>query len=78
MKKRIWGVECSGCKKRMFSFHVHDYKTCDCPVSTMVDGGSDYLRYGWMPGFKRPRRIYWTEKRDGKYPNIQVKDRWPY
>lgn len=76
--KRIWGVKCSGCKKRMFSFHVHDYKTCGCEVGTMIDGGRDYLQYGWMPEFKKPTNIYWTEKLDGKYPIIKTKSTWPY
>ena len=46
----------------------------------MVDGGREYLRYEWKPieqGGKRPRIIRWC-KRDGVYPNIKVKDRWPY
>ncbi len=74
--KRIWGVECAACEKRIFSFHVHDYKICGCPNKTMVDGGTQYLRYGWS--IVKPKRIYWTEKRDGKYPVVKVKDRWPY
>lgn len=83
--KRILGVECPMCKKRMFSFHVHDYKTCGCPNDTMVDGGREYLRYGWMPerdGGKKPRIIRWC-KRDGNYAMItapikKIKDRFPY
>lgn len=74
--KRIWGVECVECKKRMFSFHVHDYKTCGCPNDTMVDGGREYLRYGWLK--QKPRRIYWT-KRDGAYPKMgRDTARFPY
>ena len=73
--KRIWGVQCMGCKKRMFSFHVHDYKTCGCPYDTMVDGGREYLRYG---GHRVPRVIYWTKKQDGEYPVIKYKDNFPY
>ena len=61
--KRIWGVQCQQCKKRMFSFYRHDYKLCGCDNETMVDGGRDYLRYGWKTA--RPRRIYWCEQ-DGK------------
>lgn len=78
---RITGVECPVCKKRMFSFHVHDYKTCGCPNDTMVDGGRQYLRYGWKStenGGKKPRIIRWCKK-DGKYPTFKkVKDRFPY
>lgn len=64
--KRIYGVECFVCKKRLFSFHVHDYKHCGCSNETMVDGGRYYLRYGWKE--IKPRKIYWTKKRDGIYP----------
>lgn len=75
--KRIIGVQCPVCKKRMFSFHVHDYKVCGCKNETMVDGGREYLRYGWKAQGKRPRQIRWCKK-DGEYPNIKYKDRWPY
>lgn len=79
MPKRIWGVQCPECSKRMFSFYRHDYKLCGCPNDTMVDGGRDYLRFGWASGGKMPKRVYWTEKRDGEYPKpIKTKDRWPY
>ena len=75
-KKRIYGVKCVGCGKRMFSFHIRDYKLCGCPNETMIDGGRAYIRAGYknLP----PVSIYWTEKQDGIYPNIVVKDRWPY
>jgi hypothetical protein len=82
--KRIWGVECPECKKRMFSFHVHDFKFCGCPNETMIDGGREYLKYGWGNRKKQPRRIYWSIKRDGVYPyriggqHEDRKDRWPY
>lgn len=74
--KVVWGVQCVKCDKRMFSFHRHDYKTCGCSNETMIDGGREYLRYGWL--VLRPKRIKWSDKKDGKYPNVQVKDRWPY
>lgn len=73
--KRIWGVQCPNCNKRLFSFHRHDYKTCGCPNEAMVDGGRDYLRYGAV--INTPKRIYWCKK-DGIYPKFKVKDRWPY
>ncbi len=77
--KRIWGVECPVCKKRMFSFYRHDYKTCGCPNDTMVDGGRDYLRYGWNgKNGKKPRLIRWCKK-DGEYPKTREDiDRFPY
>lgn len=75
--KRIWGVKCAECKKRMFSFHVHDYKLCGCKNGTMVDGGRDYLRYGWIK--TPPTRIYWSEKQDGAYKVAKVtRSDWPY
>ena len=39
-------VQCLQCGTILVSFDVHDYKTCRCPNRTMVDGGSEYLRYG--------------------------------
>lgn len=75
--KRIWGIKCPVCLKRMFSFYTHDYKLCGCENETMVDGGTDYLRYGWANEGKRPTRIYWCKK-DGKYPIIKYKDTFPY
>lgn len=78
MKKRIWGVKCSNCQKRMFSFSVHDFKFCGCPAETFIDGGSSYIRSGWLPKFKKPTSIYWTEKLDGEYPVVKYKDSFPY
>ncbi len=69
MSKRIWGVGCSACGKRMFSFYTHDFKMCGCPNETMVDGGRSYTRCGWK--ITPPKKIYWTAKRDGKYPDIK-------
>ena len=76
MSKRIWGVQCLECGKRLFSFHAHDYKTCGCPNDTMIDGGREYIISGAM-NLKKTRSIYWS-KQDGEYPNIVVKDRFPY
>ncbi len=72
-----FGVQCAKCLKRMFSFSVHDYKTCGCSEGTMVDGGRQYLRYGWST--VAPKRIRHTERLDGKYPKlVRQKDAWPY
>lgn len=70
--KRIWGVQCMACKKRLFSLHRHDFKHCGCSNETYVDGGRDYLRYGWM--VLKPKRIYWS-KQDGEYPVFNMKDK---
>ncbi len=76
--KTIWGVQCPECEERMFSFHVHDYKTCGCSNNTIVDGGRDYLRYGCGQGKQMPKRIKWSVKKDGKYPVVKYKDTFPY
>ena len=39
-------VTCLQCGEVLVSNHVHDYRTCSCPQATMVDGGSEYGRYG--------------------------------
>jgi hypothetical protein len=41
-------VTCLECNETIVSYHRHDYKTCNCPNSAIVDGGLDYLRYGAM------------------------------
>ncbi len=73
--KRIHGIRCTGCKKRMFSFHRHDFKFCGCENETFIDGGTDYIRFGFKK--LKPTGIYWS-KQDGKYPVVKVKDRFPY
>jgi hypothetical protein len=39
-------VQCKSCGEVLTSYHRHDYKTCGCENATMVDGGTDYQRYG--------------------------------
>lgn len=39
-------VRCLECDELLVSYSVHDYKTCGCPNSAMVDGGVSYGRYG--------------------------------
>ena len=41
-------VRCLECDELLVSYSRHDYKTCQCPNSAMVDGGTDYARYGAM------------------------------
>jgi len=41
-------VKCLECNEVLVSRHVHDYVTCSCPNSAMVDGGNEYGRYGAM------------------------------
>lgn len=39
-------VKCLECGKTIESMSRHDYVTCGCPNDAMVDGGTDYGRYG--------------------------------
>jgi len=39
-------VQCKSCGEVLTSYHRHDYKTCGCWNETMVDGGTNYQRYG--------------------------------
>ena len=41
-------VQCRECGEVLTSYHRHDYKTCGCTNETMVDGGTDYQRYGGL------------------------------
>ncbi len=39
-------ITCPQCKDRIWSRHRHDFRHCKCGYC-FVDGGRDYLRYGW-------------------------------
>jgi hypothetical protein len=39
-------VKCLKCNKTIVSYNRHDYKECGCSNRAMVDGGTDYERYG--------------------------------
>src|SRR3990170_7172699 len=39
-------VTCLECGEVLESLHVHDYRTCNCPQATSVDGGLSYERFG--------------------------------
>jgi len=39
-------VQCKSCGDVLTSYNRHDYKTCGCENETMIDGGTDYQRYG--------------------------------
>lgn len=43
---KITGIRCPKCKDVIFSRARHDWHTCSCN-STFIDGGFDYLRYGY-------------------------------
>jgi len=47
MKQIVYNsITCDECNETIVSYHRHDYKTCSCPNEAMVDGGTEYLRYG--------------------------------
>lgn len=50
MSKEKWhsGVWCKQCDKVIISMYRHNYVTCGCPNSAMIDGGKDYQRCGGM------------------------------
>lgn len=41
-----YGIMCPRCRDIIFSEYRHDTKYCNCGAC-MIDGGTDYLRYGW-------------------------------
>lgn len=42
-------VKCLECGKILRSYHNHDFKSCECPNETFVDGGNIwYVRIGGM------------------------------
>lgn len=47
MKQIVYNsITCDECGETIVSYHRHDYKTCGCLNEAMVDGGTEYLRYG--------------------------------
>lgn len=52
-RTRVTTVTCSKCAVEIYSRAIHDYHLCYCG-KTMVDGGFDYLRYGFPPGDEKP------------------------
>lgn len=53
---KVMGVKCSACQEIIYSRAHHDYHFCSCG-KTSVDGGRDYLRYGWDPSTPPPERV---------------------
>ena len=48
-KTKVNIVICSSCGEGIYSVSRHDYHRCSCG-NTTIDGGFDYLRYGWKSG----------------------------
>lgn len=54
--KRIMvnGLHCPRCKEKIWSRHRHDFRHCLCGYC-FVDGGRDYMRFGWGVGLPEGR-----------------------
>lgn len=51
------GIQCPRCKDIIFSIARHDFHNCSCG-SCHVDGGFDYLSFGWDSKVtKKPKTI---------------------
>lgn len=42
-------LRCKKCDDIIESKHVHDFRYCKCGA-IFIDGGLEYLRYGWPEG----------------------------
>jgi len=60
MRQTVYNaIKCLECGETIVSRSRHDYVTCGCPNSAMVDGGNDYERYGAMDMDRiEPKYIY--------------------
>lgn len=54
IRTRVTTVTCSQCGSEIYSRARHDYHGCNCGRTT-IDGGFDYLKYGWGNGDAIPR-----------------------
>jgi hypothetical protein len=50
VKTRVTTATCTGCAKEIYSRARHDFRKCECPLQTFVDGGLDYMRCGSTQG----------------------------
>jgi hypothetical protein len=68
MKIRVTTITCQACGDEIYSRARHDFHYCKCG-ETFVDGGFDYLRYGYSSRFLRPepRQRYVTATRRELY-----------
>lgn len=53
IRTRVRTVTCPKCGLEMYSRARHDCHGCKC--GTIVDGGFDYLRFGWPNGREKPK-----------------------
>ena len=54
MPTKVKAIKCPKCKDTIYSVARHDCHHCSCG-DVMVDGGFDYLRFGWQAGTKPPK-----------------------
>ncbi len=75
IKTRVTTVTCGKCAVEIYSRAVHDYHLCYCG-GTMVDGGFDYLRYGWGPNDPKPlvRKRYVNATRKELYDDWNTRN----
>ena len=50
------GVRCFECGDVIYSIANHDYHSCTCG-GCHVDGGFEYLRFGWNPDIQMPEVV---------------------
>lgn len=53
---KVQAIQCPNCKDIIYSCAHHDFHSCSCG-GVEVDGGFEYLRYGWNPDIQRPEPI---------------------
>ena len=53
---KINALKCKKCSDTIFSRAQHDFHYCSCGA-TFVDGGFEYIRYGWEPDVGRPEEV---------------------
>ena len=53
---KVTGVKCNACGTTIYSRAVHDYHSCPCEKTT-VDGGFEYLRFGYEPDVGSPQVV---------------------
>jgi hypothetical protein len=63
--RKVAGIECPACGTRLFSWHVHDFKYCACGGGgVFIDGGREYMRFCWLPDGRKPKRIFFDDRKD--------------
>ncbi len=72
-KIRVKCIQCPKCKDIIYSRARHDFHKCSCG-RIHVDGGFDYLRYGWNNDIKQPKEII----KYIKATKSQLYDDWDY